>query len=156
MVNVLFVCMGNICRSPMAEAVFRHLVEQAGLADQFHIDSVGTHSYHVGEPAHRGTRQVLAEHQIACEVISRQVSPTDLQNADYILVADRGNMSDLKARARGVSLQGRLHLLLDFAPNQPLREVPDPYYSGNFEQTYQLVNEACRGLLAHIQKEHGI
>ncbi len=156
MINVLFVCMGNICRSPMAEAVFRHLVNEAGLADQFHIDSVGTHSYHVGEPAHRGTRRVLANHNIECEVISRRVAQTDLRDADYILVADRGNLADLKAQARGISMENRLHLLLDFAPDQPLREVPDPYYSGNFEQTYQLVDEACRGLLAQIREEHGI
>jgi protein-tyrosine phosphatase len=156
MINVLFVCMGNICRSPMAEAVFRHLVDEAGLADQFHIDSVGTHSYHVGEPAHRGTRRVLANHGIECEVISRRVAQTDLRDADYILVADRGNLADLKAQARGISMGDRLHLLLDFAPDQPVREVPDPYYSGNFEQTYQLVDEACRGLLAHIREERGI
>ena len=155
MLNVLFICMGNVCRSPMAEAVFRHLVNEAGLAGQFHIDSVGTHAYHVGEPAHRGTRRVLAGHGIACDLVSRRVSPTDLRDADYILVADDDNLTDLKFQSRGISMEGRLHLLLDFAPDQPLREIPDPYYSGDFEQTYQLVDEACRGLLAHIRKQHG-
>jgi protein-tyrosine phosphatase len=156
MINVLFVCMGNVCRSPMAEAVFRHLVNEAGLADQFYIDSVGTHSYHVGEPAHRGTRRVLAEHGIECDVVSRRVSPIDLREADYILVADYENLSDLKFQTRGISMEDKLFLLLDFAPSQPIREVPDPYYSGNFAETYQLVDAACRGLLTHIRKQHGI
>ncbi len=155
MIDVLFVCMGNVCRSPMAEAVFRHLVEEEGLSDHFNIDSVGTHSYHVGEPAHPGTRQVLADHGIACDVVSRRVSQTDLRDADYILVADRGNLADLKSMARGMSMAGRLHLLLDFAPDQPEREVPDPYYMGNFEHTYQLVSAGCQGLLAHIREEYG-
>ena len=82
MIRVLFVCMGNICRSPMAEAIFTHLVEEAGLSDRFEIDSVGTTSYHVGEPAHPGTRRVLAQHGIESNNISRRINSADLAEAD--------------------------------------------------------------------------
>ncbi|MEW5957203.1 MAG: low molecular weight protein-tyrosine-phosphatase [Chloroflexota bacterium] len=156
MINVLFVCMGNICRSPMAEAVFKHLVEQASLSDQFEIDSVGTISYHVGEPAHPGTRRVLAAHGIHTDSISRQVTAAALAEADYVIVMDRDNIDDLRRRNWGTSLDGHLHLLLDFAEGVPERDVPDPYYSDNFEEVYQLVEAGCRGLLTHIQKEHSL
>ncbi|MCB9076098.1 MAG: low molecular weight phosphotyrosine protein phosphatase [Anaerolineaceae bacterium] len=156
MINVLFVCLGNICRSPMAEAVFNHLVEQEGLSSQFHIDSVGTASYHVGEPAHRGTRRVLADHGINSTCISRQINRRDLETADYIVAMDRSNVSDLQYTSRGLDIDGRLSLLLGFAPGVSRQDVPDPYYSGNFEETYQLVDAGCRGLLAHIRQEQGI
>ena len=156
MVGVLFVCMGNYCRSPMAEAVFRDIVVREGLDNQFNIDSVGTHSYHVGDTAHPGTQRVLAKHGITCDVISRRVNQIDLQQTDYILVMDEMNRRDLQSIARGFSLDigDRLHLLLDFASDQPLREVPDPYYTGDYEETYRLVTAGCWGLLKHIRQEH--
>ncbi len=156
MINVLFVCMGNICRSPMAEAVFKHMVEEAGLSNQFQIDSVGTISYHVGEPTHPGTQRVLAAHGIRSHSISRQITPIDLAEADYVIVMDRDNLQDLKSMARRTPLNGRLHLLLEFAADPPTLEVPDPYYNGSFEKVYQLVESGCRGLLAHIRAEHHI
>lgn len=164
MINVLFVCMGNVCRSPMAEAIFSHLVEQAGLADLFEIDSVGTDSYHVGDPAHPGTRRVLAAAGITSRSISRQVARRDLDRADYVIAMDHRNVSDLGYWASASALDSRLHLLLDFvdegerqANNLPAtRDVPDPYYSGDFEGVYRLVEAGCRGLLAHIRREHGL
>ena len=157
MIKVLFVCMGNICRSPMAEAVFKDLVAKAGLKDKFQIDSVGTDAYHVGEPAHRGTQRVLVEHGIRCEGVSRQVTRADLEKADYILAMDRYNASDLQALASKVTLDGRLCLLLSFAEGRrAVLDVPDPYYTGNFEEVYQLVEAGCKGLLAHIRRERGI
>lgn len=140
----------------MAEAVFIHLVEEAGLSSQFHIDSVGTISYHVGEPTHSGTRRVLAENGIRSNSISRQVTPIDLAEADYVIVMDRDNLHDLKAMAQRTPLNGRLHLLLEFAAAPPTLEVPDPYYNGSFEKVYQLVESGCRGLLAQIRAEHNI
>jgi protein-tyrosine phosphatase len=148
----------------MAEAVFQHLVDQVGLSDQFEIDSVGTDSYHVGDPTHPGTRRILASHGVSCHSIARQVSRRDLERADYIIAMDRSNVSDLRAWAPRNSLDGRVHLLLDFVNEEERRakklparrDVPDPYYTGNFEEVYQLVEAGCRGLLTHIRREHGL
>lgn len=156
MINVLFVCLGNICRSPMAEAVFKNLVEKEGLADKFAIKSVGTGSWHAGDLAHPGTRQVLAGHGIRCDSISQKVTRADLEQADYVVAMDQSNVSDLHYFSRDMSLNGRVHLLLDFAENSSEREVPDPYYTGGFEYVYRLVDAGCRGLLAHIQEEEAI
>lgn len=156
MINVLFVCLGNICRSPMAEAVFKDLVKKEGLSQHFHIDSVGTSSYHVGDLAHPGTRRILAAYGIQCHSVSRQVTTTDLAEADYIIAMDRDNMFDINSRARDQSIEDRLYLLLSFAENERETEVPDPYYTSNFEEVYRLVDKACRGLLAHIRQEYRI
>ncbi len=156
MINILFVCLGNICRSPMAEAVFIDLVKREELADHFHIDSVGTGAYHVGEMAHSGTRRVLAAHNIQCHSRSRKVTAADLAKADYIIAMDHHNISDLRFMARKVSFNDRLHTLLSFAEDEHISDVPDPYYTGNFEEVYRLVKAGCQGLLAHIRQEHGI
>jgi protein-tyrosine phosphatase len=140
----------------MAEAVFKDLVAQAGLSDSFQIDSVGTGDYHVGDSAHSGTRKVLAAHNIRCDSISRQLNRTDLSQADYLIAMDYSNQSDVQALARRYLLKGELDLLLNFAENAPVNEVPDPYYTGDFEGVYQLVKEGCEGLLAHIRAEQGI
>lgn len=159
MIRVLFVCMGNICRSPMAEAVFKDLVAREGLSNQFHIDSVGTEAYHVGEPAHRGTRRILAQHGIACDSTARQVRRADLEKADYIVAMDQSNAADLQAMMPRGSLDGRLSLLLSFTEDGRKigsLDVPDPYYTGNFEQVYHLVEASAKGLLAHIRRERGL
>lgn len=155
MINVLFVCLGNICRSPMAEAVFKHLVAQAGLSDRFRIDSAGTSSYHVGDPAHYGTRRILSTFGIRCDSISRQITGQDLAEADYILAMDRHNLSELRALSRRRPLNGHLHLLLEFAEQAHGLDVPDPYYTDNFDKVYHLVEDGCRGLLRHIRAERG-
>lgn len=156
MINVLFVCLGNICRSPMAEAVMKHLVEQEGLADQFKIESVGTSGYHVGDAAHPGTRRILSTYGIKSTSISRQINRNDLESADYIVAMDQSNVSDLQYTSRGRALDERVSLLLDFAEGANRKDVPDPYYTGNFEETYRLVEAGCRGLLAHIREEQGV
>lgn len=153
-VNVLFVCLGNICRSPMAEAIFQNLVNDAGLSAQISVDSAGTGSWHLGEQAHSGTRRVLKKHGIVYHGRARLVRHEDLADAStYIIAVDQSNMSELQHRYGD---HPRLNRLLDFATETTIRDVPDPYYSGNFEQVYQLVTDGCRGLLAIIRREEGL
>ncbi len=140
----------------MAEAVFAQMVEQAGLVDQIVVDSVGTGDWHEGEPAHPGTLAILRQHNIPYNGRARQVTLNDLREADYVVAMDGGNVSDLEALDHGGILDGKLHLLLDFAPQQEVRFVPDPYYAGNFDEVYRLVTIGCRGLLDHIREQQGI
>ncbi|NJN15064.1 MAG: low molecular weight phosphotyrosine protein phosphatase [Oscillochloris sp.] len=154
-VQVLFVCMGNICRSPMAEAVFRHLVNEAGLADRFLIDSAGTGGWHAGEPPHGGTLDILRKYRIdPGDQRARQLRAADFDQFDYILAMDHENMRDIAIRHPDVAQ--RVRLLLDYAPEQPVREVPDPYYDGGFEQVYRLITSASRNLLREIRETKGV
>ena len=155
MIRVLFVCTGNICRSPMAEGVFRHLVEEAGLSDQIAVDSAGTISYHVGERAHRGTRQVLQKHGIDYDGRSRQVTSADFANFDYLLAMDRGHYEALQSR-KPEGDGPVIRLYLEYADGISNMDMPDPYYNGNFEQVYRLVDAGARGLLAAIRAEHNL
>jgi protein-tyrosine phosphatase len=156
MINVLFVCLGNICRSPMAEAVFKDLVTKAGLSAQFNIDSVGTSDYHIGQPPHWGTQRILSSYGVPWEGAARQLTRAELRHTDYIIAMDRSNLADIQELGRGLSLEGRAFLLLNFAKGTKLQDVPDPYYNDNFEEVYHLVLDGCRGLLAHIRREKGL
>lgn len=153
-VHVLFVCLGNICRSPMAEGVFRRLVEDAGLSDDITVDSAATSAYHVGEQAHPGTRRELAHHGIQYDGRARQIRPADVQTGDvYVVAMDRQNIADLR-RVFGDEIT--FYRLLDFATQTDVRDVPDPYYSNNFGYVYRLVEDGCRGLLAHIRRQENL
>ncbi len=165
-VRVLFVCLGNICRSPMAEAVFRQLVKEAGLSDGFDVESAGTSSEHSGGRPHPGTLEVLRRHQIDTNgKRARQISPSDLREFDYIVAMDEENVADLaylsgrvrygSRKSSGVNEQ-HIPRLLEFAPQSGTLDVPDPYYTGNFDQVYRLVLAGCQGLLAHIRQERGL
>jgi protein-tyrosine phosphatase len=154
-IRVLFVCMGNICRSPMAEAVFRHQVAAAGLADRFVIDSAGTSGWHAGEPPHGGTLAVLARHGVeAGAQRSRQLTPDDFAAFDYVVAMDEENMAEIGRFRRDP--HARVSLLLDHAPGLGAREVPDPYYTGGFEPVYRLVEAGCAGLLAQIRERERV
>lgn len=151
-VHVLFVCLGNICRSPMAEAVFQKMVNDAGLSDQITVDSVGTGSWHAGEQAHPGTRRVLQTHNIPYNGRSRQITAVDYADPHtYIVAMDSDNISDLR---RTFGDHPRLYRLLDFAQNTREQDVPDPYYTGKYDYTYELVTDGATGLLNTIRHDH--
>lgn len=153
MVRVLFLCLGNICRSPMAEAVFRKMVTEAGLAAVIETDSAGTGGWHAGERPHRGTLQILEQYGIAHEGIrSRQIQAADLETFDYIVAMDADNMTGLKRV--GALKDGQAFRLLDLVEEAGDGNVPDPYYTGDFEETYRLVTRSCERLLAKIREEH--
>ncbi|WP_420644944.1 low molecular weight protein-tyrosine-phosphatase [Candidatus Leptofilum sp.] len=153
-INVLFVCLGNICRSPMAEAIFQQLVDEAGLTDKFHIDSAGTGDWHVGEQAHPGTRRILAQHGIAYNGRSRLITAQDMANShSYIITMDQSNGNNLR---RQFGQHPNQHRLLEFSSQTSETDVPDPYYTNNFEYVYQLVKDGCTGLLETIRKQQGL
>lgn len=154
MVKVLFVCMGNICRSPTAEGVFRHKVEQAELASRISIDSAGTHAYHVGNPPDgRAQTAALKRNIDLSSQRARKVTTADFEIFDYVIAMDRSNHADLLAICPA-EYEDRVHLFLDFA-NSDVSEVPDPYYGQGqgFEIVLNLVEDASEGLLAHIQEK---
>lgn len=153
MIQVLFVCLGNICRSPMAEAVFLHKVQQAGLAGQIKADSAGTGDWHVGKPPHPGTTRLLAQNGVEYAHAARQISTADLNAFDYIVTMDEANRQGVYVLGQG---KARVVALLDYAPHLNIAEVPDPYYTGNFEEVYHLVDAAAEGLLTAIREEHGL
>lgn len=150
MIRVLFVCLGNICRSPMAEAVFRERVREAGLSDRFEIDSAGTGDWHAGKPAHAGTRGVLAKNGLQTDHRARVIARSDLDTFDHVVAMDGQNLRDIVALGSGRAV---VSLFLDHAPGAEVRDVPDPYYTGKFDEVYTLVDAASIGLLAAIGRE---
>lgn len=159
MYKVLFVCMGNICRSPSAEAVFRELVKGRGLESSFVIDSAGTHGYHIGNPPDRRSIAAAARRGVEMrDLRARRFEAVDFERFDYLLAMDNDNRARMLALADGESQQQKLSLMLDYADTE-LTEVPDPYYGelDGFEQVLDLLEEACTGLLqAIVEQERGL
>jgi protein-tyrosine phosphatase len=156
-VSVLFVCMGNICRSPTAHAVFRQQVLEAGLSDLIEIDSAGTHGYHVGDPADARATATACQRGIEMrDLRARQVSTADFMQFDYVVAMDHENLRLLKASCPREEQQ-RLSLMLDWTTGWG-DEVPDPYYGGEagFENVFDMLTAACRGLLSSVTSRHGL
>lgn len=151
--KILFVCLGNICRSPMAEGVFRALLRQAGLEERVRVDSAGTGNYHVGElPDHR-TREVCTEHGIALESRARQFVPEDFQHYDFILAADPQNLADIQAQKPRAGVRASVGLIGDYDPESGTKSVPDPYQGTieDFRQVYRQLDRCLRPLLEEVK-----
>lgn len=146
MKKVLFVCHGNICRSPMAEYVMKDLVKKAGLEEQFLIASAATSTEEIGNPVYPPARRKLAEHNISCQGhAARQLQAQDYRKYDLLIGLDNANIRNMR-RICGGDPDEKIHLLMDYA-GQPGKEVADPWYTGDFETTWQNVLSGCQGLL---------
>lgn len=149
MTNILFVCHGNICRSPMAEFVMKDLVEKAGLGERLYIESAATSREEIGNPVYPPARRKLAEHGIGCEGhAARQITARDYQDFDLLIAMDSANLRNMR-RFYGGDPAGKIHMLLDYA-GRPGEEVADPWYTGDFQATWQDVSAGCAGLLKQL------
>ncbi len=156
-IRVLFVCAGNICRSPMAEALFQQLVDHAGLTDQIEVDSAGTGRWHIGQHADPRTLDVLKAHAIPYNGRARQITRDDLDDFDYVLAMDKENLSGVRRLGRGARAQVGMFLeAANRAGTLKAVEVPDPYLDGTFDRVYELVKRGGEALLAQIRAEHGL
>ena len=153
--HVLFVCLGNICRSPSAEAVFNAMIAKEGLENELICDSAGTLAYHAGEPADYRMKQFAKKRGYHLTSISRPVDPkTDFDRFNFIIGMDRQNVSDLKSMARNEDDKKRIFLMTDFCSTQKYDSVPDPYYGGaaGFELILDILEDACAGLIRKVRE----
>ena len=163
-VRLCFVCLGNICRSPTAEAVMRHLVEAAGLEDRIHVESAGTGDWHLGEPRDQRSQATGRTRGIPLTGVARQFTSADFARCDHVLAMDARNRQALLAMAPDDTARAKIQMLRAFEPGAAsgpggtVPDVPDPYYGGphGFEQVFDICQAACAGLLAHIRRQRGI
>jgi protein-tyrosine phosphatase len=151
MVKILFVCHGNICRSPMAEFIMKDLVKKAGLESQFHIESAATSTEEIGNPVYPPARRKLAEHGIDCAgKTARQLKNQDYDQYDLLIGMDKANLRNIN-RLCGGDFDGKIHLLMEYA-GRPDDVVADPWYTGDFEAAWQDVLAGCQGLLKQLSE----
>ena len=155
--RVLFVCMGNICRSPLAECVFGHLARARGVAHLFEVDSAGTSGYHVGEPPDRRSAATARARGVEVAGKSRKLAAADLASFDYVVVMDAQNLAEVDALRRTAGGAARVHRLREWDPSPGSPDVPDPYYGGarGFEDVHDIVERSCASLLDHLLEERG-
>lgn len=157
MVKILFVCLGNICRSPLAEGIFKHRVRHEGLEDKIFVNSAGTSGWHVGEPPDPRSVEVAMENGIDLNNDGRKAISNDFKEYDYIIAMDGNNYSDLKSLP-GSSMDGaaKLYLMRDFDEIGKGQDVPDPYYGGDdgFSYVFEILDRSCRNLLEEIRKKY--
>ena len=153
MTRLLFVCLGNIIRSPLAENLFRFQAEQAGVIDKYLVDSAGTADYHVGEPPDSRMQRTAELHGVNDGGTARQIQESDFDEFDWIVAMDRQNRRDLQQIAGTLEKQAKIRLMRDFDPEPDDPDVPDPYYGGadGFENTYQIVERSVHGLLEALE-----
>ncbi|MGO3115211.1 low molecular weight protein-tyrosine-phosphatase [Enterococcus pseudoavium] len=152
MKKILFVCLGNICRSPLAEALFRDALEKRSASD-FQVDSAATSRWEVGNPPHHGTQQILAQHGIATKGLrARQITAEDFYEANYIIGMDQENVEDLVSMAPNGTAD-KVYLYLDRVPGYAGESIPDPWYTGDFEETYELIQKGLNEWLTFFEND---
>lgn len=156
-IRICFVCLGNICRSPTAEACFIQHVAGEGLTDRFEIDSAGTGDYHIGKPAHADTRAAAKARGVEITSRARQFVASDFDRFDHIIVMDAQNRANLDRMAPDDAARAKVRLFREFEPGAAKdAEVPDPYYEGGFDRVFDICDAASRGLLEHLRRVHGL
>lgn len=159
MIKVLFVCLGNICRSPLAEAIFNKKIKSLGLEERFSCDSCGTSDYHIGELPDERTLKCAAEKNISIKHRARQLNRVDLREFHYLIAMDYSNKKNIQLLIDKYGIQNRKVILMrEFQPDADHLEVPDPYYGGDegFEQVHDILNDSIEHLLEHLRVEHNI
>lgn len=152
--SILFVCLGNICRSPTAEGVFQHLVNEAGLGSEIHIDSAGTGAWHVGNPANSKSQATANRHGVTLHSRARQFQVSDFEDFDLILAMDRSNLNDILSMDRTGAYAHKVKLFREYDPEPGDGEVPDPYYGGQqgFEEVYQICLRTSAAILKQLER----
>ena len=153
--KLIFVCLGNICRSPTGEGVFQHLVNEKGYQSYFQIDSAGTSAFHIGEPANSKSQWTANQHDVKLNSRAQQFQQSDLDEYDLILAMDHENLKNIKQLDKKGTFDHKIKLMRDFDPTPEDGSVPDPYYGGmqGFENVFQIVKRSCETLLSELELE---